>query len=365
MKVELGEGWWKGFKAHLAGWLGEIFCLVLMLELEPPAGEAWALRVSEDKLPENLGYGQLLSTFAGPGAGDFGDSSSLVRALARVMTPPFFRGLPHGLKGKVERLRVAWVPAEGGEGRVAEMLRPWLEWRLSIMPRPLNEYEPEALREAVVRARQSATGFASIVMETPSSDFAAFKLVDMALRGGDFVILKFEVRGVRAPPEVTARLHRARAGSKARWVVDVKPNRVVFTVKDALVQALRANKGEVYLSRGKIRIKRSVREEELASLLKEACHYAQLKLEKEQLHTSPKVLGGCLKGVEIVEVKTGTGRASEVQRGYQEVLRREAEAARGILGRELGVAYRVLRVGLHGFDVPRVAEVEAEKVEEL
>ena len=66
---------------------------------------------------------------------------------------------------------------------------------------------------------------------------------------------------------------------------------------------------------------------------------------------------GELKGVEVIEVKTGTGRLSETQERLLEELRGEAERAREALGRPIEVSFRILRVELEGFEVPRRARV--------
>jgi len=352
MRVRLSEGWRRGVKAFLAGWLGEIFCLASVLEREPPTGEVWALRASRDKVPREAGYGHLLSLLEGSeGVGLWG--RLLVRTLAEVMAPPLIRGLPRELRDRLDRLRVAWVPAYGEEWLAAEALRPWLEqWERWLLPKLRG---PEELREAVVKARGYAGAVASLKVVTPASDFAAFGLAHLAVRGGDFAILRFEVLRTPAPPEVAARPLRAEAG----WVIDVEPWYATTEVEKALLQILGASREEVRPGIGGVRVDRPLSEEELAPLLEEACRRARLALAER----APRE--GRLRGVEVIEIKTGTGRASEAQVRSLEALRREAEAARKALGRDLEVTYRVLRVRLPGFDVPGVAEVEEEAVEGL
>jgi hypothetical protein len=77
---------------------------------------------------------------------------------------------------------------------------------------------------------------------------------------------------------------------------------------------------------------------------------------------SVEVWEGELKGVEVVEVKAGQTRFSESQERALGRLREGVEKVRETLGKPVEVSFRVLRVEMEGFEVPKRARVSPETV---
>ena len=77
---------------------------------------------------------------------------------------------------------------------------------------------------------------------------------------------------------------------------------------------------------------------------------------------SVEVWEGELKGVEVVEVKAGQTRFSESQERALGRLREGVERVRETLGKPVEVSFRVLRVEMEGFEVPKRARVSPETV---
>lgn len=102
-------------------------------------------------------------------------------------------------------------------------------------------------------------------------------------------------------------------------------------------------------------------------LLFEACRSGDFALFKWSTlrRLDAKRVEGELKGVEVVEVKTGAGRLS-ISQGYApERLRRKAERAYEALGRRVDVSYRVVRVELEKLELPKRAHITIQSLLDL
>jgi hypothetical protein len=76
-----------------------------------------------------------------------------------------------------------------------------------------------------------------------------------------------------------------------------------------------------------------------------------------------EVWEGRLKGLEIIEVKTGTGELTTLQMQALHKLRMETEKLNKTLGRSLEVEYKLLRVELKDFELPKQARISVSRIE--
>ncbi|MCC5998122.1 MAG: hypothetical protein LM573_03510 [Thermofilum sp.] len=76
-----------------------------------------------------------------------------------------------------------------------------------------------------------------------------------------------------------------------------------------------------------------------------------------------EVWEGRLKGLEIIEVKTGTGELTTQQMQALHKIRIETEKLNKTLGHSLEVEYKLLRVELKDFELPKQARISASRIE--
>lgn len=374
--VELPENWWRGLKAHISGWMGEIFALAYISRFTPPPGELWALRSSYITSSWRVDYlregEQLERAVRKSLLGAF-----LLGGLATTLLPPSRFKLPPGLPREVvkdlERFLAAWVPADEREAAKVLARSELVKKHLSIMrlPPPSEVTVEAELVRALRHIRQHTSGLP--VLESPASDFAAFDLISVARTRGDAILLKFESQGLLREvervfvPEVTVK--KASPNLKAGWVIEVEPRDAVYSVALKLLQALTAHHffsaggGRiVYVMKGKLFVSKCVNRDELEKALEIVRAEPVRRVERLDLSRRPAYRVR-LKGVEVLEVKAGTGRLPPHQVEALRELRELLAKVESAVGRRIELSYKVLRVRfLDPFEVPHSALIESHEL---
>ena len=393
--VELPLSSWRSLKAQISGRLGELFALLWLVRQRVPEGEIWGLRRSWLESSRKVLSVRMMSPSEEPGA--WREFSFPVRRLLDAMSPPSifsFFGLPRSFWEELKHLLSAWVPRKEELDEVAQLILafserrewPWL-FSKEELTRELKQRHPgveakRALLAEVARAVHLAAGFAAQhVVVTPASEFRALDLFLKASHSGDFVLLKWKrlrrhakaVVSKTEPPKVSV-VVRAPKYAQASWVIEVEPREAGSYVFDALKSSLGVA-AELRWRGEKLYVYGVIGRETLEKALEKARSEAQAELERRlhliehleslrsigfALREGVEVWEGELKGVEVVEVKAGAGKLTEPQECMLGKLREEAERAREVLGRPVEVSYRIIRVELEGFEVPKRARVSSE-----
>ncbi|MCC6050168.1 MAG: hypothetical protein LM580_05655 [Thermofilum sp.] len=398
--VELPLGSWRSLKAQISGRLGELFALAWLARRRVPEGEIWGLRRGVGPVSRVL---SLWSPSEEPGA--WRKFSFPVLRLLDAMSPPSassFFGLPRSFWEELKHLLSAWVPRKEELDEVAQLIfalserREW-PWPLSreTLARKLELLHPgvgaeEALASEIAEAVRIAAGYAAqYIVVTPSSEFKILSLLPAL--SGDFVLLKWKAlrrlaRVDRRELEEKARAEAPRVAitarvpkrGKASWVIEVEPREAEQLVASELRVMLGGAVGLGWAG-GRLcvygQIDRAVLEEALERVrgkvqaeVERQCFRQLLDSELRSYWKSfgftplrsVEVWEGELKGVEVVEVKAGQTRFSEWQERALRRLREGVERVRETLGKPVEVSFRVLRVEMEGFEVPKRARVSPE-----
>lgn len=380
--VELPEGWWRGLKAHVSGWIGEVFALAYVSKFTPPSGELWTLRAPYIATAWRIDYfreGERWERIIGRSL----MGSFLLGELVTAFLPPSRFKLPPGLPRKVgedlERFMAAWVPDDVKEAARVLARSERVKGYFSTMRQSLlgEDAVEEELARVLECIKQRSSGPAvSFVLESPASDFAAFDLIDRARAQGDVVLLKFESQGlIRGEeevfvPEITVK--DAPPNLKAGWVIEVEPKDAINSVASKLMRALAllhplftGGRGRriVYVAKGKLFVRKCVSREELERALEIA---RAMFVEEEELLRRLRcpVYRALLKGVEVLEVKTETGKLAPVQVEALRGLQRLQTKVESAVGRRIEVSYRILRIRFRdSLEIPRSALVESREQE--
>jgi hypothetical protein len=302
--IEIPTNSWRSLKAHLAGRLGELFALAWLSEQKVPKDEIWGLR----RGPEQGAVGPLHSPSVERSV--FRELSYPAKLLLTIFSPPrpgSFYGLPRKIEENLRPLFSAWLPERGREREVGRLLLDFLKehpgwpwW--SIPPPRLIPSEEIFAMDIPEIIRQSAQNAMLYIVRTPTSDFKAVPLILEAFHASDFVMLKWNT------------LHRYK----------IEPPEIKEPT-----------------------ITRAALEEALGFVPPQGV----------------EVWEGRLKGLEIIEVKTGTGELTTQQMQALHKIRIETEKLNNILGHSLEVEYKLLRVELKDFELPKQARIIASRIE--
>jgi hypothetical protein len=391
----------RSLKAQISGRLGELFALAWLARRRVPEGEVWGLRRGMGPVSREL---SLWSPSGEPGS--WRKFSFPVLRLLDAMSPPSvfsFFGLPRGFREELKHLLSAWVPRKEELDEVAQFIfalserREW-SWPPSreALARKLELLHPglgaeEALAAEIAEAIRIAaeTHAAQYIVVTPSSEFKILNLLPAL--SGDFVLLKWKAlrrlakvdrreleEKARAEAPRVAITARAPKHGKASWVIEVEPREAEPLVASELRAMLGDSVGLGWAG-GRLRvygrIDRAALEEALERVRGkvqaevESRYFSQL-LDLEQRgcwkafgfipRAGIEVWEGELKEVEVVEVKAGQTRFSEWQERAFRRLREGVERVRETLGKPVEVSFRILRVEMEGFGVPKRARVSSE-----
>jgi hypothetical protein len=387
--IEIPANSWRSLKAHLAGRLGELFALAWLSEQKVPKDEIWGLR----RGPEQGAVGPLHSPSVERSV--FRELSYPAKLLLTIFSPPrpgSFYGLPKKIEENLRPLFSAWLPERGREREVGRLLLDFLKehpgwpWWSIPPPRLIPSEEIFALDIPEI-IRQSAQNAMLYIVRTPTSDFKAVPLILEAFHAGDFVMLKWNAlhRYKIEPPEIkepTIIVNTyAPRKTKCSWIIEVEP--IMATRKVARkLKRLHKSIAKIRCLGNKIYIYGQIDEATLKEKLKQAQNETQVELKEfytrhsRMLSTSAleealgfvppqgvEVWEGRLKGLEIIEVKTGTGELTTQQMQALHKIRIETEKLNKILGHSLEVEYKLLRVELKDFELPKQARISASRIE--
>jgi hypothetical protein len=400
--VELPSGSWLGLRRHIAGRLGELFALAWLAQRKVPEGEIWGLRRGVGPVSREL---SLWSPSGEPGS--WRKFSFPVLRLLDAMSPPSvlsFFGLPRSFREELKHLLSAWVPRKEELDEVAQFIfalserREW-SWPPSrgALARKLELLHPglgaeEALAAEIAEAIRIAaeTHTAQYIVVTPSSEFKVILSLLPAL-SGDFVLLKWKAlrrlaradwreleEKARAEAPRVAITARAPKRGKASWVIEVEPREAEQLVASELRELLGGAVGLGWAG-GRLRVYGQIDRAALEEALERVRGKVQAEVERQYFRQlldleersywksfgfiprgRIEVWEGELKGVEVVEVKAGQTRFSESQERALGRLREVVERVRETLGKSVEVSFRILRVEMEGFEVPKRARVNSE-----
>jgi len=399
--VELPSGSWRSLKAQISGRLGELFALAWLARRRVPEGEIWGLRRGVGPVSREL---SLWSPSGEPGS--WRKFSFPVLRLLDAMSPPSvfsFFGLPRGFREELKHLLSAWVPRKEELDEVAQFIfalserREW-SWPPSreALARKLELLHPglgaeEALAAEIAEAIRIAaeTHAAQYIVVTPSSEFKILSLLPAL--SGDFVLLKWKAlrrlakvdrreleEKARAEAPRVAITARAPKHGKASWVIEVEPREAEQLVASELRAMLGDSVGLGWAG-GRLRVYGQIDRAALEEALERVRGKVQAEVERQYFRQlldleersywksfgfiprgRIEVWEGELKEVEVVEVKAGQTRFSESQERALGRLREGVEMVRETLGKPVEVSFRILRVEMEGFEVPKRARVNSE-----
>ena len=399
--VELPSGSWRSLKAQISGRLGELFALAWLARRRVPEGEIWGLRRGVGPVSREL---SLWSPSGEPGS--WRKFSFPVLRLLDAMSPPSvfsFFGLPRGFREELKHLLSAWVPRKEELDEVAQFIfalserREW-SWPPSreALARKLELLHPglgaeEALAAEIAEAIRIAaeTHAAQYIVVTPSSEFKILSLLPAL--SGDFVLLKWKAlrrlakvdrreleEKARAEAPRVAITARAPKHGKASWVIEVEPREAEQLVASELRAMLGDSVGLGWAG-GRLRVYGQIDRAALEEALERVRGKVQAEVERQYFRQlldleersywksfgfiprgRIEVWEGELKEVEVVEVKAGQTRFSESQERALGRLREVVERVRETLGKSVEVSFRILRVEMEGFEVPKRARVNSE-----
>jgi hypothetical protein len=404
--VELPSGSWRSLKAQISGRLGELFALAWLARRRVPEGEIWGLRRGVGPVSREL---SLWSPSEEPGS--WRKFSFPVLRLLDAMSPPSvssFFGLPRSFWEELKHLLSAWVPRKEELDEIVKFIfalserREWpCPFSREALARKLELLHPgvgaeEALASEIAEAVRIAAGYAAqYIVVTPSSEFKILSL--LSALSGDFVILKWKAlrrlakvdwreleEKARAEAPRVAIAARVPKRGKASWVIEVEPSEAEQLVASEL-RVMLSGAAELGWAGGRLRVYGQIDRAALEEALERVRGKVQAEVERQcfrQLLDSERrsrwksfgftplrgfilpgrveVWEGELEGVEVIEVKAGQTRFSEWQERALGRLREGVERVRETLSKPVEVSFRILRVEMEGFEVPKRSRVSSE-----
>jgi hypothetical protein len=249
----------------------------------------------------------------------------------------------------------------------------------------------EALAAEIAEAIRIAaeTHAAQYIVVTPSSEFKILSLLPAL--SGDFVLLKWKAlhrlakvdwreleEKARAEAPRVAIAARAPKRGKASWVIEVEPREAEPLVASELRELLGGAVGLGWAG-GRFRVYGQIDRAALEEALERVRGKVQAEVERQYFRQlldleersywksfgfiprgRIEVWEGELKGVDVIEVKAGQTRFSESQERTLGRLREGVERVRETLGKPVEVSFRILKVEMEGFEVPKRARVSSE-----